>query len=78
MRLVRAILISVVTGLLATVFGWFTGYWIGSLWETDSGLGSGLPTVWLMYRLALAFGLLGFAVCLVWQVKSGTPRHPDR
>src|SRR5882762_8904693 len=78
MRLIRAIFISVVSGLLAAVLGWFAGDLIGSLLETDGGLGTGLPTVWLMYVLAVAFGLLGFTICLVWQHKSQTPRHPAR
>jgi hypothetical protein len=78
MRLIRAIFISVVSGLLAAVLGWVAGDLIGSLLETGSGLGTGLPTVWLMYVLALAFGLLGFAICLVWRLKSQTPRHPAR
>jgi ABC-type dipeptide/oligopeptide/nickel transport system permease component len=78
MRIARAILISVVSGLLAAVVGWFAGDLIGSLLETGSGLGTGLPTVWLMYVLALVFGLLGFAACLVWQLKSQISRHAAR
>ena len=78
MRIARAILTSVVSGLLATVVGWFAGDLIGSLLETGSGLGTGLPTVWLMYVLALASGLIGFAVCLVWLLKSEIRRHPTR
>jgi ABC-type dipeptide/oligopeptide/nickel transport system permease component len=78
MKIARAILISVLCGLLAAVVGWFAGDLIGSLLETGSGLGTGLPTVWLMYVLALAFDLLGFAVCLVWQLKSPIPGHPAR
>jgi len=78
MRLIRTIFISVVSGLLAAVLGWFAGDLIGSLLETGSGLGTGLPTVWLMYVLALAFGLLGFVICLVWQLKSQTRRQPAR
>jgi hypothetical protein len=77
-RLIRAIFMSVVSGLLATVLGWFAGDLIGSLLETGSGLGTGLPTVWLMYALAVAFGLLGFAICLVWQLKSRPLRNLAR
>jgi hypothetical protein len=78
MRIVRAILISLVCGLLASVVGWFAGDLIGSLLETGSGLGAGLPTVWLMYVLALASGLIGFAVSLVWQLKSEIRRRRAR
>ena len=78
MRIGRAILISVVSGLSAAVVGWFAGDCKGSLLKTGSGLGTGLPTVWLMYLLALAFGLPGFAVCLIWQLKSPVPGNPAR
>jgi hypothetical protein len=78
MRLIRVILISVITGLTAAIFGWFVGDLLGSVLETGSGLGTGLPTVWLMYVLATAFGLIGFAICLVWQLRSQTPTHPAR
>ena len=78
MRLIRAMFISVVSGLVAAVFGWFAGDLLGSVLETGSGLGTGLPTVGLMYILATALGLIGFAICLVWQLKSQTPRHHAR
>jgi hypothetical protein len=78
MKIARAILISVVIGLLAAVVGWFAGDLIGSLLETGSGLGTGLPTVELMYVLALASGLLGFAVCLARQLNSEIRKTPPR
>ena len=71
MRILRAILISIGAGLLSTVVGWFAGYWIGLMTEDlFQGLGSGLPTVFLMYVLAVVFGIIGFLACLVWRIRS--------
>jgi hypothetical protein len=36
---------------------------------SDQSLGSGLPTVFLMYVFALAFCVIGFFVCLLWRLK---------
>jgi hypothetical protein len=46
--------------------------------KTDGSLGTGLPTVFLMYALALTFGVFGFAACMVWQFRWGGPRHHAR
>ena len=71
MRILRAILISIGAGLLSTVVGWFAGYGIGVMTEDLSqGLGSGLPTVFLMHAFALGFGILGFLACLIWRIRS--------
>ena len=78
MKLVRTIVISVAAGLVSAIVGWFAGYAIGLLIElrTDHSLGTGLPTVWLMYVLALGFGLLGFTVCLGWHLRSHLRQAP--
>lgn len=80
MRLVQPILKSLAAGLVLAVAGWFAGYWVGMLMEskTDGSLGTGLPTVFLMYALALTFGVFGFAACMVWQFRWGGPRHHAR
>jgi ABC-type antimicrobial peptide transport system permease subunit len=69
MKIIRNILISSGAGLLSVIVGWFTGYAVGVMTEDHSqGLGSGLPTVWLMDVFAFAFGLIGFVACLVWRI----------
>ena len=80
MRLVLSILKSFAVGLASAVAGWFAGYWIGIVMEskTDHSLGTGLPTVFLMYVFALAFGGFGFAAAMVWQFRWGGPRHHTR
>lgn len=78
MRSVRAIFFSVLSALLAAVFGWCAGDLIGPRFETGTGLGTGLPIVWLMYVLSLALGFVGFVTCLVWQLKSQRQNDPMR
>ena len=74
MRLTINILISTVAGLLSAVLGWFSGYMVGVLLEPrDQGLGTGLPTVVLMYVVALVFGIMGFFVCLIWRFRKTKP-----
>jgi hypothetical protein len=71
MSLLRNILVSFLVAALLTVVGWFIGFGVG--WLTDLrhnvGLGTGLPTAFLMYLFALIFGLGGFAICLIWLTK---------
>jgi hypothetical protein len=70
MRLIQNILISIVAGVLSGILGWFSGYAVGVRMEpSDQSLGSGLPTVFLMYVFALAFCVIGFFVCLLWRLK---------
>jgi ABC-type antimicrobial peptide transport system permease subunit len=70
-RVVRTILISFAAGFLSAIVGWFAGYGIGILMEaqTDHSLGTGLPTIFLMYVLALVFGVAGFAASTLWHFK---------
>lgn len=81
MRLAFNILISILAGLLSAVLGWFCGYGIGVLLErigvlpepSDQSLGTGLPTVVVMYIATLVFGIVGFVVCLLWRYKKSRP-----
>jgi len=69
-KLIIDILISTLAGLLSAVLGWFSAYVAGVLLQgSDQSLGAGLPTVALMYVAALAFGIFGFFVCLVWRLR---------
>jgi hypothetical protein len=76
-RVVRTILISFAAGFVSAIVGWFAGYGIGILMEaqTDHSLGTGLPTIFLMYVFALVFGVLGFASSTVWHYKRRTPKR---
>jgi hypothetical protein len=80
MRLSFEILISTLAGLLSAVLGWFCGYGAGVLLELgdDGSLGTGLPTVVLMYGATLLFGIVGFAVCLMWLFKKAKRVPPVR
>ena len=77
MRVVRTILISIVAGFLSAIAGWFAGYGIGMLMEaqTDHSLGTGLPTIFLMYVFALVFGVAGFAASALWQFTRRAKAH---
>jgi cation transporter-like permease len=77
MKLVRSILVSTAVGLLSAIVGWFAGYLIGSVFDPPKGLGSGLPTFFLMCLLALVFGVIGFLVCLVRASKRTDSRKAD-
>jgi TRAP-type C4-dicarboxylate transport system permease small subunit len=74
MRFILNILISIVAGISSAVVGWFAGYVVGGMMESnDHSLGTGLPTVWLMYVLALVFAVVGFLVCIVWRFRTVKP-----
>ena len=67
MRLILNILISSGAAVLSGILGWFSGYVAGVRMEpNDQSLGTGLPTVFLMYVFALVFGVIGFFACLLW------------
>jgi hypothetical protein len=71
MSLLRNILVSFLVAALLTLVGWFIGFAAG--WLTDLrhnvGPGTGLRTAFLMYLLAPIFGLIGFAVSMIWLTK---------
>lgn len=70
MKSIGNILISIGLALLSAILGWFSLYWVGVLLEPkDDGLGTGLPTVALMYIGALVFAIIGFIVCLIWRLR---------
>jgi Na+-driven multidrug efflux pump len=79
MSFLRNASFSIVAAALSVVVGWFTGYAVG--WLIDhhysAGPGTGLATVWLMYAFALAFGAIGFVVCMVWLNKRQHRRQTE-